>query len=278
MRAPARRAMGGPWPLAGPALVFLAVFFLVPLGQVAWMSISEPSLGPGNYRGVFGSTHVLSVFGHTFATALLVTACCLVPAYPVAYVAARAGPVLATVLLTVVAVSFWTSFLVRTYAWMVIFGTRGPVAAGLVALGWQPPPKLLFTTFASTLAMIQMLAPFMIFALYAIMKRIDLAYLRAAAGLGARPFRAFLAVYLPLSLPGVINGATLVFITCLGFYVTPVLLGSPQDRMIAGLIADDINETLDFGGAAAASMVLLAATLLLFAAYNRRFGIDGLWR
>jgi ABC-type spermidine/putrescine transport system permease subunit I len=160
---------------------------------------------------------------------------------------------------------------------MVILGSRGPVAGLIAALG-IPPPRLLFTTFAATFVMAHMLVPFMVLVLYAVMKRIDENHMRAAASLGARPFRAFLTVYLPQSLLGMLNGATLVFITCLGFYVTPTLIGSPQDKMIASRIGQEIEQLLDFGAASATSMVLLAAAISLFALYDRVCGIEKMWR
>jgi putative spermidine/putrescine transport system permease protein len=261
-----------------PASLFLTAFFLMPLALVVWMSVSEPSFSLSNYIGFFRSNYDLAVLGRTFRTAFIVTVAALVLAYPVAYVAARRGGAVGAFLLSIVALSFWTSFLVRTYAWMVILGARGPVVGLLVALGVNPPPRLLFTTFAATFAMAHMLVPFMVLALYAVMKRIDEIHMRAALSLGARPLRAFLTVYLPQSLPGVLNGATLVFITCLGFYVTPTLIGSPQDKMIAGRIGQEIEELLDFGAASATSMVLLATTVALFVLYDRLFGIEKMWR
>jgi len=125
--------------------------------------------------------------------------------------------------------------------------------------------------------MVHILLPFMVMALYAVMRRIDPAYLRAAQGLGAPPRAAFRHVFLPLSAPGIVNGCTIVFILCLGFYVTPVLLGSPREQMLAGLIGRQIEELLDFGQASAMAVVLLAATLGLFWIYNRFVGIDKLW-
>jgi len=267
-----------PFLLYAPATLFLAVFFLAPLGLVVWMSVSEPALGFDNYAEFFASKYDLNVLARTFQTALIVTITSLIFAYPVAYVAARKGGAIGAFLLGIVALSFWTSFLVRTYAWMVILGARGPVVGLLVALGVAPPPRLLFTTFAATFAMAHMLVPFMVLALYAVMKRIDEVYMRAAASLGARPLKAFLTVYLPQSLPGVLNGATLVFITCLGFYVTPTLIGSPQDKMIAGRIGQQIEQLLEFGAASATSMVLLAAAVALFVVYDRLFGIEKMWR
>jgi len=197
--------------------------------------------------------------------------------YPVAYVMARRGGWISTTLLTIVAMSFWTGFLVRTYAWLVILGSKGPVVASWQALGLGQPPRLLFTTFSSTLGMTHILLPYMILALFAIMKKIDPDHLRAAASLGARPGAAFREVFLPLSLPGVVNGGLLVFVSCLGFFVTPVLLGTPRDMMISQLINQQIDELLAWGFASAVAVVLLAATALVIAVYNRFAGLDRLW-
>jgi ABC-type spermidine/putrescine transport system permease subunit I len=264
--------------LAAPVALFLAVVFLVPLGYVVVMSLSEPSPGLGNFIDIFRSPVFFRVLFQTFTTAFTVTILTLLISYPLAYAAANGSKGLAAFLLTVVALSFWTSFLVRTYAWMVILGTQGPVSDALAALGWSPPPRMLFTTFSATVAMTHALVPFMMLALFAVMNRIDRRLVQAAANLGAPPVKAFLTVYLPLSAPGVVNGCTLVFIMCLGFYVMPVLLGSPSDQMIAGVIGDQIEQMIDFGLASAMSIVLLAITLILYAIYNRFVGLDRLWR
>lgn len=275
----ARRASwSGPAVLFLPAALFLLVFFIVPLLSVVWMSFTDPVPGFGNYIKFFSSSYDLGVLLNTFRTSATVTILSLLVAYPVAYVAARYGGALGAVLLLVVTLSFWTSFLVRTYAWMVILGVKGPVVALLGWFGWKPPPQILFTSFASTFAMTHLLVPFMVLTLYSVMKRIDPSYMRAASSLGATPLRAFLSVYLPLSAPGIANGAILVFITCLGFYVTPVLLGSPRDKMIAGVIGDEIEQMLNFGNASAMAIILLVVTLAIFLLYTRFFGLDKLWR
>jgi len=266
-----------PWLLLLPVVAFLGVFFLVPLGQVVASSVTEPELTLAHYREFFSDGFYLLVLGRTFATALLVTLACLVLGYPLAYAAVRREGTIALVMLTLITLSLWTNFLLRTYAWMVILGNRGPVSAAFRALGVVPPPEILFTRVASTLGMVHILLPFMVMALYAVMRRIDTAYLRAAQGLGAPPRAAFRHVFLPLSAPGIVNGCTIVFILCLGFYVTPVLLGSPREQMLAGLIGRQIEELLDFGQASAMAVVLLAATLGLFWIYNRFVGIDKLW-
>jgi putative spermidine/putrescine transport system permease protein len=267
----------GPLLLGLPAGIFLLAFFVVPLAYVTLLSFTEPRWGISNYRDLFRSRLFLATLANTFWTASLVTGLSLILAYPLAYVTATSKGTIGRTILLVVALSFWTSYLVRTYAWMVILGVQGPLPALIAVFGYSPPPRLLFTNFAATLGMTHGLIPFMTMALFAVMKRIDPKLLDAAGSLGARPWRVFWHVYLPLSAPGIVNGITLVFITCLGFYVMPVLLGSPREQTIAGLIGDRMEQVLDFGGAAAMALILLAASLGLFSLYSRFFGMDRLW-
>ncbi|MFI5011994.1 MAG: ABC transporter permease [Hyphomicrobiales bacterium] len=266
-----------PFLLLAPLLVFLAAFYLAPLGQVALMSVTDPKPGLANFIRVLTDPFYRAVILNTFGTALLVTALCLALGYPLAYLIARIGGFAATALLTLVAMSFWTSFLVRTYAWMIILGNRGPIAQSLDALGWSPPPLLLFTRLASTIALANILLPIMVMAVYAVMRKIDPALTRAASGLGASPAAAFRFVYLPLSAPGIVSGSTIVFILCVGFYVTPVLIGSPREQMIAGVIGTNIDEFLAFGEASAMAVVLLLVTGAILAAYHRFLGLERLW-
>lgn len=265
------------WLLLLPALAFLAVFFLVPLGQVLYFSVMDPGFTLRHYTAFLTDAFYWRVLYSTFQTAGIVTAFALLMSYPLAYMIVRIGGTFATVMLLIVAMSFWTSFLVRTFAWMVILGNNGPLRAIMEAVGWSPAPQLLFTRFSSTLAMVHLLIPFMVLALYSVMKKIDMNFLRAARSLGATPFEAFRRVFLPLSAPGIVNGCTLVFIMCLGFYVTPVLLGIPREQMIAGLIGTQIEEFLEFGEASATSVILLLVTMTIFAIYNRFVGLDKLW-
>ena len=268
---------GAAWLLLGPACAVLVLLFVVPIGYVLLLSVTDPRLALAHYQRIFTTPVYTRVMVNTFVTSLVVTGLCLVLGYPVAYVMARRPGRVATLLLTVVAMSFWTGFLVRTYAWLVILGGKGPVAATYAALGLGKAPQLLFSTFASTLGMTHILLPYMILALYAVMKKIDANHLKAAASLGAPPGAAFREVLLPLSLPGVVNGSLLVFVTCLGFFITPVLLGTPRDMMISQLINQQIEELLAWGFASAVAVVLLAATLLVVAIYNRFAGLDRLW-
>ena len=241
------------------------------------LSVTDPTVSLVNFRRVFSTLLYFRILRNTFTLSFLIAAACVVAGYPVAYVMARRTGMLATLMLAAVAISFWTSFLVRTYAWLVILGNRGPVAATFHLLGLGAMPQLLFTTFSSSLGMGQILLPYMILSLYGVMRRIEPNYIRAAEGLGARPFTAFRLVYLPLSLPGVVSGTILVFTLCLGFYVTPVLLGTPRDMMVAQLISQQVDELLNWGLAAALAIVLLAATVLVLAVYDMVFGLERLW-
>ena len=265
-----------PWLLLLPLLTFLAAFFLVPLAQVLVMSISDPEWGLGHYAAIVTDGFLLRTLLDTFLTAALVSACCLVLGFPLAYAMANVSSGLAAAMMVVVTMSFWTSFLVRTYAWMVLLGSRGPVAQLAAWLGF-PAPELLFTRFSSTIAMTHILLPYMVLSLYGVLRRIDPFVLRSAASLGAAPRQVIREVVLPLAAPGVANGLTLVFVLCLGFYVTPILLGSPREQMVAGVIGQQIEEFLAFGDASALAVVLLASTLVVLGLYHRRFGLDRLW-
>jgi putative spermidine/putrescine transport system permease protein len=263
--------------LIAPAILYLLALFVVPVGYVLLLSITDPRLSLENFRRLFTVPLYADVMLHTVKVSGIVTASCLVLGYPLAYVMARRNDWLALVFLIAVGMSFWTGFVVRTYAWLIILGNRGPVSALYALAGWGRPPQLLFTSFASALGMTHILLPYMVFALYGVMRRIDLSYLRAAASLGAGPLRAFGHVFLPLSLPGIVNGCVLVFTVCLGFYITPILLGTPRDMMISQLINQQIEDLLAWGFASAIATVLLAMTLFLLALYNRFAGLDRLW-
>jgi putative spermidine/putrescine transport system permease protein len=263
--------------LVAPATLAIVVLFVIPIGYVLLLSVTDPSVSLAHYRRLFTVPLYTNVMINTFRTSLVVTLCCLALGYPLAYVMARRNDAVAAILLLAVGLSFWTGFVVRTYSWLVILGNKGPVSALYLAAGWGRPPQLLFTSFSSTLGMIHILLPYMVLALYGVMRKIDPSYLRAAEGLGAPPWRGFVDVFLPLSLPGVVNGCVLVFTMCLGFYITPILLGTPKDMMISQLISQQIEDLLAWGFASAIAVVLLCCTLVLLAVYNRFAGLDRLW-
>jgi putative spermidine/putrescine transport system permease protein len=265
------------WLLVAPAALAILLLFIIPIGYVLLLSVTDPTISLDHYRRIFTVPLYSGVMLNTFRTSLIVTIACLLLGYPLAYVMARRNDWIAIVLLVAVGMSFWTGFVVRTYAWLVILGNKGPVSGLYAFAGWGRPPQLLFTSFSSTLGMTHILLPYMVLALYGVMRKIDPSYMRAAEGLGARPFGAFVHVFLPLSLPGLVNGCVLVFTMCLGFYITPILLGTPKDMMISQLISQQIEDLLAWGFASAIAVVLLICTLVLMGIYNRYAGLDRLW-
>lgn len=213
------------------------------------------------------------VLARTLGISLLVTLLCLLAGYPVAALLASLPTRQAAVLLAFVLLPFWTSLLVRTAAWVVLLQREGVVNSALLGLGLiEAPAQMIFTRFAVVLAMAHILLPFMILPLYAVMRAIPPGLARAAASLGAPPWRSFLRVTWPLSLPGVAAGSLMVFIQALGYYITPALLGGASDQMISWFIAFYASRTVNWGMAAALSALLLLATAALIAVYARLAG------
>ncbi|MBR0672485.1 ABC transporter permease [Neoroseomonas soli] len=204
---------------------------------------------------------------------LLVTAVCLALGWPLAWLIATAGGRASTLLLGAVMLPFWISLVVRTAAWMVLLQREGVVNAALKGAGLiETPLPLMLNRFAVVLAMVHILLPFMVLPLVATFRALDPRLPRAAASLGAAPWRAFLRVTLPLCLPGVGAGCLLVFIQALGFYVTPALLGGPNDQMLAWFVGFYATRSVNWGLAAALSLVLLVAVGLCVAVYGRLAG------
>jgi putative spermidine/putrescine transport system permease protein len=203
----------------------------------------------------------LRLFARSFEISLVVTILCAMIAYPAAYGLARLPPAWAAAGIVLVLVPFWTSILVRTAAWFIILQREGPINAALLALGLVDQPlTMIFTRFAVYVAMVHVLLPFAILPLYGVMKRIPPEYMRAAASLGAPPWRRFLRVYLPLTMPGVAAGSVMVFMLAVGFYITPALVGGSGDQMVSYFIAFFTNTTINWGMAAALATLLMAMT------------------
>ncbi len=255
-----RRAVPGA--LVLPALLAVSLLFLLPLGLLVWQSFTDPEIGIGNYVQVFTDGLTLKVLGRTFATTAVITAITLCLGYPYAYLMARGGPRLRVILLAIVMIPFWLSVMTRTFAWIVLLSRGGPISQLLDGLGF-PNVTLLGSLAGATLGMVQVLLPFMVLPLYSTMSGIDSRLLDAASSLGARGWTAFRTVFLPLSLPGVTAGVTLVFVLTVGFYITPQLLGSPQNALVAQLIGIKVLQLRDFGGAGAISTVLIVFCVLL---------------
>ena len=207
-----------------------------------------------------------ALFARTFVISFWVTVLCVVMGYPVAYTLSTLPPRWANAGMALVLVPFWTSILVRTTAWFILLQKEGPVNALLQSLHIVDAPlALIFTRFAVYVAMVHVLLPFVILPLYSVMKGIDPVYMRAAASLGAPGWKRFARVYLPMTMPGVAAGALMVFMLSVGFYVTPALVGGPDDQMVSYFIAFFTNQTINWGMAAALAFLLLAMTAVIVA-------------
>jgi ABC-type spermidine/putrescine transport system permease subunit I len=257
--------------LALPAVIFLATFFLIPLLAMALRSVTEPpGAGLSNYEQFFAQEAYVRVLTNTFWIAILATLACLVIGYPFAYLMTIVPGRVAGILLIAVLLPFWSSLLVRTFAWQVLLRDTGVINRFLLDLGLiSEPLTLIRTTGGVIIGMSHILLPFMVLPIWAVMRRIDPEYGKAAANLGASPASAFIRIFVPLSLPGVLAGSLLVFVLALGFYITPALLGGLRDQMISQLIVQQIQQRLDWGFGTAMSVLLVAIALVLLFVASR---------
>lgn len=215
----------------------------------------------------------LDIYLRTFQMALVVTLCALVLAYPLAYLLATLPSRTSNLLMILVLLPFWTSLLVRTAAWIVLLQNGGLINGFLVWSGLiDQPVQLVFNRIGVYISMVHIMLPFMILPIYSVMKGISPTYIRAAISLGCHPIVSFWKVYFPQTVAGVSAGCLLVFITSIGYYITPALLGGPKDQMISYFIAFYTNGSINWGLAAALGLFLLLATLILYAVYNRLVG------
>jgi len=261
-----------------PALAWLAVLFVYPIGRLFYLSLFAPGFTLQHYAKLAGASVYVKILANTFEIGVTVTILALLLGYPVAFLLATAPPRAAGVMLACVMLPLWTSLLVRTYAWMVLLGRRGILNEALGSLGLLDAPlPLLYNRMGVTIGMVHVLLPFMILPIYSVMKGIDVELVKAAQNLGAGRVQSFLRVYLPLSLPGIAAGCLLVFVTALGFFVTPALLGGRGDMMISMLIENQVRELLDWEFASALAVTLLAVTAVALAIFQRFLGLDRMW-
>ncbi len=217
----------------------------------------------------------VDVFVRTLGISVTVTLATLLLGFPLAYVLATLPARYSNLLMIFVLLPFWTSLLVRTTAWVVVLQTEGPVNDLLLWLGLTDERlQLIFSRFGTIVAMTHIQLPFTLLPIYSVMKTISPNYVRAARSLGAGPFHAFWRIYFPQTTPGIAAGCLLTFILCLGYYITPALVGGPTDQMISYFVALYTNRELNWGQASALGAILLLATLVLYAVYNRLIGID----
>jgi putative spermidine/putrescine transport system permease protein len=261
-----------------PSLAWIAFFFLLPLGLMGWHSLAAEHYSFKAYWVVFTSPLYTKVMLTTLETAIVATVLAIILAYPVAYALTISGGICRAFILVFVFIPYWVDIIVRTFSWLILLGDHGLINGLLRAIGViNRPLELLYNEFSVLVAMVQILLPLTIVVLFGAMLRIDRTLVAAAKIHGANGWAAFRNVFFPLSLPGVYGAALLVFVLALGFYVTPALLGSPRQTMIAQTIMVEASDLLDWGQASAAGFVLLVCTTLIAAVYNRYFSLDRLW-
>ncbi|NRO98501.1 ABC transporter permease subunit [Paraburkholderia sp. NMBU_R16] len=261
--------------LMAPALAVVTVLLVVPLAWLSWQSIRQDGgFTLANYRRIFSGTY-LDTFSLTFKLSIIVTGVTLLLGYPVAYLAASVRPRLAALILGMVILPFWTSVLVRTYAWLVLLQRTGLVNKALIASGLiDHPARLAYNQFGTIIAMVHILLPFMVLPLYSAMQKIPTSLSQAAASLGASPTHAFFRVFLPLSMGGVVAGVTLVFVLCLGFYITPELMGGGKSIMVSMVVSRNVEIYNSWGAASSVSVVLLLCVFAIFYAASRVIPLD----
>ncbi len=254
------------WWLVLPALALLVTIFGYPVGSLLLRSVSEPSWGFQNFKVLARQPVYVHALANTVVISGSVTLICLICGYPLAYSIAQASGRLRRLLIFAVLIPFWSSILVRTFAWMVLLQQRGIINKTLMDLRLTDAPiTMVHNRIGVLVGMVHILLPFMVLPLYAVMVRINPTYSQAAASLGASPARNFYRIYLPLSRPGVVNGVVLVFVMGLGYFITPALLGGPGDTMIAQLIEQQVSDFGEWGVAGALAVVLLFGVGVTFA-------------
>ncbi|MCA3593583.1 MAG: ABC transporter permease [Methylobacterium sp.] len=265
--------------LSGPALLLVTMTMLLPVGWLFWLSFLDDAgaLTLEHYRRMLVQPSYGRAFRITFEISFITTAICILLGYPLAYVLSQLPRRAANICMIAVMLPFWTSLLVRTYAWLVLLQRQGVINTWGMKLGlWDTPLTLVHNLNGTLIGMVHIMLPFMVLPVYASMRAIDQDYLRAAANLGASPTWAFWLVFLPLSLPGLLAGALMVFILCLGFYVTPAVLGGGKITMVANRIATDIELFFNWGAASSLGVVLFVLTGAILYVASRVVRLDRL--
>jgi len=286
--AASKRERLAKWTVSGPPLLYLLVFFAAPTLIMVLASFRSPGefgglapfvdeagkvdLNLESWARFFTEPVFFEIFVKSVWYATLTTLFCLVLAYPLAALIARSPRRYRDLLLLLVILPFWSNFLIRVYAWMIILGPNQALARGVnavLALFGHAPVPLLFSSFAVLVCLVYVHLPFMVLPLYANLSKMDLRLLEAASDLGATPWVAFWRVTVPLSLAGIVAGSMLVFIPCVGEYVTPELLGGPSTLMIGRVIWDENFSNNDPPVASAIAVVLVLLIVVPLALFNR---------
>jgi putative spermidine/putrescine transport system permease protein/spermidine/putrescine transport system permease protein len=263
--------------LGSPAILLILVILVIPVGWLFYVSFigADGTFSLENYKRMLERKSYARIFQTTFEVSFLTTGLCILIGYPLAYFIAGLPNRIANLCLITVLLPFWTSLLVRTYAWLVLLQKRGLVNEWAISLGlWDEPIKMVHNMTGTLIGMVHIMLPFLILPVYGAMKAIDRDLMKAASNLGASPRRAFWTVYFPLTLPGLFAGALMVFILCLGFFVTPAVLGGGKVIMVSMKIVSNIELFVNWGAASALGVVLLMATMVILWVASRFLNLE----
>lgn len=262
--------------LLTPALVMVVVLLIMPLCWLAFQSVqTEEGFSLANYIRIFQESIYWDTFALTFKISFLVTILSIVMGFPIAYAASRLQGFWVNLILICVILPFWTSVLVRAYAWLVLLQRRGLVNQTLMDLGIiDQPLTLMHNTTGTVIGTLHVMLPFMVLPLYSVMKKIPQDLMQASESLGAKPFYTFRRVFLPMAAPGVMAGSILVFVICLGFFITPELLGGGRTILVSMLVQRNVELYHAWGAASAVGLVLLFVVFLIFWGINRFIPIE----
>jgi putative spermidine/putrescine transport system permease protein/spermidine/putrescine transport system permease protein len=263
--------------LSSPAILLVLVVLVLPVGWLFYVSFigADGQFSLENYQRMINRKSYARIFQTTFQVSLLTTGLCILIGYPLAYFISQLPSRLATLCMITVLLPFWTSLLVRTYAWLVLLQKRGLINDWAMSLGlWDEPIKMAHNMTGTLIGMVHIMLPFLILPLYGAMKSIDLDLVKAASNLGASPRRAFWTVFFPLSTPGLFAGSLMVFVLCLGFFVTPAVLGGGKVIMVSMKIVSNIELFVNWGAASALGVVLLVLTMIILWIASRFLNLE----
>ena len=265
--------------LAAPSILIIIAVIMIPLGWLFYLSL----IGKGgefslvNYQKMIEYKSYARVYLTTFEVSILTTLVCILIGYPLAYFLSQLSQRMAGIFMLTVLLPFWTSLLVRTYAWLVLLQKKGLLNEFAIQIGlWETPVKLVHNMTGTLIGMAHIMLPFLVLPLYGAMRRIEPDLMRAAANLGAKPVQVFWKVFFPMSLPGMVAGSLIVFVLCLGFYVTPAVLGGGRVVMVATQITAILENQFNWGAASALGVVLLIATLIILYLAGRLLKLDNI--
>ena len=263
--------------LSSPAILLILVILVIPVGWLFYVSFigADGSFSLENYERMLKRKSYARIFRTTFEVSFMTTGLCILIGYPLAYFISQLPNRIANLCLITVLLPFWTSLLVRTYAWLVLLQKRGLVNDWAISLGlWEEPIKIVHNMTGTLIGMVHIMLPFLILPVYGAMRAIDQDYMKAAANLGASPKRAFWTVFFPLTTPGLFAGSLMVFILCLGFFVTPAVLGGGKVIMVSMKIVSNIELFVNWGAASALGVVLLVLTMVILWIASRFLNLE----